>query len=119
MTTVGYGEIVPYSVGEKVYAIFIMLMGATIFAYMLANVANIAENMRGPSAKILEQIKDVTEYLAEKNASPRMTEMVKQHFKFAMQERSSFDEAVLAERLPLPLARDILYLVHELSLIHI
>ena len=113
MTTVGYGEIVPYSVGEKVYAIFIMLMGATIFAYMLANVANIAENMRGPSAKILEQIKDVTEYLAEKNASPGMTEMVKQHFKFAMQERSSFDEAVLAERLPLPLARDILYLVHE------
>merc|ERR1719198_1731590 len=116
MTTVGYGDIVPFSIAEKVYAIFIMLMGATIFAYMLANVASIAESMRGPSAKILEQIKDVTEYLAEKNASPGMTEMIKQHFKFSLQERGSFDESVLAERLPLPMARDIVYFVHERSI---
>ena len=108
MTTVGYGDITPFTEAEKVYAILMMVFGATLFAYVLANVATITETLRGPDAKILERVNYVTEYLVEKNASPAWVLVVKQHFKFALSERSSFDENNLMERLPMSMAQDIL-----------
>ena len=33
MTTLGYGDITPVTVAEKIVAIFIILIGATLFAY--------------------------------------------------------------------------------------
>ena len=47
MTTVGYGDILPFTVSEKVYAIAIMLMGATVFGYIVGSVGTLATNANG------------------------------------------------------------------------
>jgi len=41
MTTVGYGDVVAISIAEKWYSVVIMMLGATVFGYILANIATL------------------------------------------------------------------------------
>ncbi|KAJ1417557.1 hypothetical protein B484DRAFT_309123, partial [Ochromonadaceae sp. CCMP2298] len=39
MSTVGYGDIYPINTSERILNIFVIVIGASIFGYMLANVS--------------------------------------------------------------------------------
>ena len=69
MTTVGYGDICahPESVAEKSYAIVMMGIGATVAAFVLANVAALGDSLSGSAAQVRAQLVHVTEYLQEKS----------------------------------------------------
>jgi voltage-gated potassium channel Kch len=43
VTTVGYGDIYPLSTGDRVVAIFVILIGASMFGYILGQVSTILE----------------------------------------------------------------------------
>ena len=53
MTTVGYGDITPASTHERLYACLAMLLGATLFGYVIGNVA--AMSMSADPAKLRRQ----------------------------------------------------------------
>ncbi len=42
MTTVGYGDVAPYTMNEKIYAIFSMLIACGVFAYVVGSIETIA-----------------------------------------------------------------------------
>eukprot|EP00360_Condylostoma_magnum_P000556 CAMPEP_0168315038 /NCGR_PEP_ID=MMETSP0210-20121227/9962_1 /TAXON_ID=40633 /ORGANISM="Condylostoma magnum, Strain COL2" /LENGTH=44 /DNA_ID= /DNA_START= /DNA_END= /DNA_ORIENTATION= len=41
MTTVGYGDIVPFTVNEKVYAMFSMIVACGVFAYTVGSIGSL------------------------------------------------------------------------------
>ena len=43
MTTIGYGDISAITEGEKLYAIFMMIIACGVFAYIVGNVSSIMD----------------------------------------------------------------------------
>lgn len=65
MTTVGYGDIVPVSNSEKLYSMFLMIYGATIYSFIVSGLINIL-NDKVRSKQILKEklhvLKELREY---------------------------------------------------------
>lgn len=51
MSTIGYGDIVPTTTGERFYIIFAMLIGTSVFAYVVGSVCGIVASMDKKSAE--------------------------------------------------------------------
>ena len=115
MTTVGYGDICahPDSIAEKCYAIVMMAIGATVFAFVLANVAALSDSMGGSQAQVRAHLVHVTEYLEEKTVPLGMHPAIKAHWKFVLASSLGMDEGQLLEQLPTRMAQQILFLAHE------
>jgi len=47
MITVGYGDIVPVTLGEKIYSIFVMLIASAVFAYSMNRINALLSGLDG------------------------------------------------------------------------
>jgi hyperpolarization activated cyclic nucleotide-gated potassium channel 2 len=56
MTTVGYGDVAPYTMNEKIYAIFSMLIACGVFAYVVGSIETIARRSNTMAAVFKEKI---------------------------------------------------------------
>ena len=121
MTTVGYGDICahPESIAEKCYAIVMMAIGATVFAFVLANVAALSDSMSGTQAQVRAQLVHVNEYLEEKKVSLGLCPAIKAHWRFLTASSLGMNEADLLEQLPTRMAQQILFIAHEHVIHHI
>ena len=78
MTTVGYGDVTPQNDAERIYCTVIMVMGATIFGYIVGSVGALAINVNGAPARIHSRVSNAMNYLDEEAMLPRkFKEMVK------------------------------------------
>ncbi|CAM9855304.1 unnamed protein product, partial [Discosporangium mesarthrocarpum] len=72
MTTVGYGDIVPVVDLERVYSTVIMVIGATVFGYIVGSVSALASNPNGSQARETEKLLAVSNYLDEKKIQMKL-----------------------------------------------
>jgi CRP-like cAMP-binding protein len=119
VSTVGYGDIIPYSTSERVVVICIMIFGATIFGYIAANVSTLMGSMDISASRINGKISEVTEFLREKNASAFISKNIINHYKHKLSQSSAYDEAAILSRLPLYLCRKMIAYQHSVTLSHI
>jgi len=56
MTTVGYGDVSPYTMSEKIYAMFSMLIACGVFAYVVGSIETIARRQHTIAAMFKEKI---------------------------------------------------------------
>ncbi|GMH57191.1 hypothetical protein TrLO_g1723 [Triparma laevis f. longispina] len=112
MTTVGYGDISASSVQEKWYAIVIMILGATVFGYILANIASLTGELDARGNRVSASITSMTEYLTEKNIHQNLVKSIKNHIRFNLSSTSVFDERSILQKLPSSLAKK-LFLHHN------
>jgi hypothetical protein len=66
MTTVGYGDVAPYTMNEKIYAIFSMLIACGVFAYVVGSIETIARRSNTMAAVFKEKILHVNQFLMYK-----------------------------------------------------
>ena len=52
MTTVGYGDITPTNMAERIYAICAMFFGATMFGYVIGSIASIYEKASSMNGQV-------------------------------------------------------------------
>jgi len=56
MTTVGYGDVAPYTMNEKIYAIFSMLIACGVFAYVVGSIETITRRSNTMASVFQEKI---------------------------------------------------------------
>jgi hypothetical protein len=64
MLTVGYGDIFAVSNNEKLYAIFTMLLGCCLFAYVMSSIGGLVNEIS--NNKLLARINKLNEYMENK-----------------------------------------------------
>jgi hypothetical protein len=106
MTTVGYGDIVPSNDTERVYSIFIMVMGATVFGYIVGSVSGLASNPNGVGARELDRISTFQNYLEEQNIKPALRRLAKEQYAHNRKFVSVFDEARILNAFPIMLRKE-------------
>ncbi|KAE9340885.1 hypothetical protein PF008_g10900 [Phytophthora fragariae] len=63
MTTVGYGDIHPTTMHERIFAIVAMIIGAWIFAYGITNVVAMVTNLNGPDSRFQLRMDELNDYM--------------------------------------------------------
>jgi CRP-like cAMP-binding protein len=119
LSTVGYGDITPVDTPGQVVSTMIMILGGTVFGYIVANVSGLMSSLDVTSTRVNERIAEVSEYLAEKNASSGLSESIVKHVRYMFTQNSVFDERAIISRLPLHLSRQMIFFHHSETLSHI
>lgn len=100
ITTVGYGDITPTNTGERIYAIVVMVGGATVFGYIIGSIAALAGQDRGSEALVKKKLASVLAYSEEQCFSKATEDALKAHYQFFHQERSPYPEHSHLSQLP-------------------
>lgn len=108
LATVGYGDVVAYTEKERILNIAIMIIGATVFGYIVANVSALMGSLDQHKNLVNERVTEVSEYLHEKNVPVVLRGTIVRHFKHLFNQKSVFDEAGILSRLPTRITQDIL-----------
>lgn len=116
LSTVGYGDIVPIGNAERILAIFIMVLGATVFGYVVANVGTIVSTINQFEARTTDRLTQMSEFMKEKNCSKAVVTEILNHYKHAHKHHSSFDEESILSRLPVRLRIELTY-VEQMSIL--
>jgi len=65
LVTVGYGDITAYSFEEKIFAIFLMLLGVVSFSFATGSIASIITSYDSQTAMLKEKIATLNEMQVE------------------------------------------------------
>jgi len=112
MTTVGYGDFFPMNNWERAFAVVVMIIGATVFGYIVGSVAEMATHTRqNPSA---QHIFTMRQYCEEHGFHQKLINSIRRHYDFWFQEMSPFEyEPEILQRLPHPLRKEVILYIHR------
>jgi CRP-like cAMP-binding protein len=113
LSTVGYGDITPVDTQGRLVATVVMILGGTVFGYIVANVSSLMSSLDVSSARMNERISEVSEYLIEKNARGPLADSIVKHVKYMFTQNSAFDEPAIISRLPLHISRKMIFFQHS------
>lgn len=108
MTTVGYGDILPKSDPERWYATLIMLLGATVFGYIVGSVATVANDPNGVHAMTNRRLTNISNYLIEQDIAKPIRDHTRRSLVYFFERKTPFREAALLDLLPAHLRRQII-----------
>lgn len=108
MTTVGYGDILPQNDLEKLYATVIMLMGATVFGYIVGSVSTLASDPQSVYAQTNLRLTQISNYLKEQSVDKDVRSRVRRAMCYVFQRRTPFKESKLLSILPQALRQEII-----------
>ena len=89
MMTVGYGDITPTTSKERVYVIFIMLIGGGLFGYIMNSIAIILQSMETERTKNRKKIFTVTKYMEKKGLDEEVQLEVRKYLEFLFEDEST------------------------------
>lgn len=116
LATVGYGDIYPTNKKEQAVTIVIMLLGATLFGYIVSNVSALMGSFDLTAQRLNEKVSEVEGYLSEKNVPDSLGVGVVKQIKHTFSQMSAFDETSILKRLPTHLSRQIVSIKHAEAL---
>ena len=102
--------------GERIFSVFVMVMGSTILAYIVGTVSTQAFNKDGGKGLQEQKLSLVRDYLAEQGTPKTLRTAVMKHFCFALEKRTAFDEARIWRNLPHRHRHDVVMCVHRASI---
>ena len=99
MTTVGYGDI---NAGrdndsEIMIAIFAMLVGATVFGYVIGNVTSMIENMDPQQVLYKHKINFAKAFIRDRNFPRDISVRLRKHFEYYYNHKTVFDDTEIVE----------------------
>ena len=112
LSTVGFGDLTPYNYEEKLFAILLMLGGATCFGYMIASIAGLVGGLNRTEAIANDRISEITAYLVERSTPTDIMKEIVRYFTHMFEQRTAYDEAAILNRMPKNLRDKILLIQH-------
>jgi len=85
VTTIGYGDIVPVTMGERVYVIVGMLVGAFEYGYIVGAVSNIIATRNEKINKFQMVMRDLNGFLTEHRFPQHLRVRLREYFKYSLQ----------------------------------
>ncbi|KAL4477342.1 hypothetical protein ABPG72_002336 [Tetrahymena utriculariae] len=85
MVTVGYGDITPISLQEKVFVIFMVVYSCGAFGYIVSSIGNIFTERAQIKAKYKSQLVDIIHYMRTRNIDQTIQSQVFQYLHYLEQ----------------------------------
>jgi len=108
MTTVGYGDITPTRNVEYLFTIVVMILGASVYAFAIANIASLLSNLDAAKTAYWNRIEIIRQHLRSRNAPLDVTAMVRNYYEHVWARYRGLKEEDLFADLPAPLRLEVL-----------
>ncbi|KAL4438079.1 hypothetical protein ABPG74_016858 [Tetrahymena malaccensis] len=82
MVTVGYGDITPVSLAEKVFVIFMVVYSCGVFGYVVSSIGNIFTERAQIQANYKRQLVDIMNYMRTRNIDQMIQSQVFQYLHY-------------------------------------
>jgi len=107
MTTVGFGDITPARTVEYVVAMVVMLMGASLYAFVIGSIASLLSGLNAERTRYRDRMLSVTHYLQQQGVSPDLHQRVRRFYEYLWGKHRGVAENELFQDLPRSLQIDI------------
>ncbi|KAJ8614261.1 hypothetical protein CTAYLR_001122 [Chrysophaeum taylorii] len=107
MTTVGYGDLTPVSTSEHVYAIFVMLFGSILFAYIFGLMASLVASIDVTMANFRTKVDSVQRFLHYRDVPKDLCARVHRSLDHTWVQTRGFDERAIMADLPSSIQLDL------------
>jgi len=108
MTTVGYGDITPNRTVEYLLASVIMLLGASLYAFIIGGLASLLSNLNAAKNSHWEHIESVEQYLRARRVPADLSTRVHNFYEYLWDRHKGLNERALLDYLPESLRLDIM-----------
>lgn len=119
LTTVGYGDWVSIDSYERIIDMFIQVLGATSFGYILAKVTNFLGSVNAYENQKREKLAEVSDYLTENLCPKPLYSAVIKQCRYSLQCKSEYDEKTLLLALPDRLSNEISFDIYSSTMLRI
>ena len=113
LTTVGYGDVVPYLTIEIGTACAVMFAGSCTMGYIIGNVASVIAHEDHINVVIKDRIQVMNSYMKYRGLPTALADRVRRHYEFQWKRTCVYDESALLQTLPPQLRADVALYVHE------
>ncbi|MCF8260706.1 MAG: cyclic nucleotide-binding domain-containing protein [Melioribacteraceae bacterium] len=100
LTTVGFGDIVPNSNFQKIYAIFVEFMGVGVYGYLIGNIASILSKSDPAKARYLENIDKLSALVRYRKIPTDLQKRLQDYYTYIFNKRLGYDESSFIHDLP-------------------
>jgi len=108
MTTVGYGDITPARTVEYVFSSLVMLLGASIFAFIIGSIASLLTGIQAGKNRHWERIDSVTEFLRQRRVPADLNSKVRSYYEYVWSHHQGLDTNTMLNDFPRPLRLEIM-----------
>lgn len=100
LATVGYGDIVPKTDLQMIYAIFVEILGVSIYAFLIGNIAGIMSKKDPAKAQFVENIEKLNVLLHYRQIPVVLQEKIRDYYIYLWRKKLGFNESSFLHGLP-------------------
>ena len=115
MTTVGYGDITPARDLEYVFTVLVMLIGASLYAFIIGNIASLLSNLDSTKVAFWSRADAMNQYLRSHHVSTKLNDHIRAYYEYIWSRYHGLTERDMLSDLPVSVRLEVLhYLTREL-----
>jgi CRP-like cAMP-binding protein len=117
ITAMGYGDIYPVTLPERLFVILVALVGAVVFSYCLGTISSLIAEVAGIDDRRQQRLRAVHEYLQFRLVPPDVRRRARRFYHHAWKRHPApYDELAILAELPPPIRAAVLRAVGERAL---
>ena len=113
LTTVGYGDIKPITSLEKLFTIFVMILGVGTYGFVIGNAATFLTNLDKMKARQIEKLDEVDSFLKYRQVPQDLRKKVHHYYGHLWQHNIVQDENKIMGDLPASLRTEIAFFMYR------
>lgn len=116
LTTVGYGDITPYSTKEMVWSIIVQFIGTCSLGYIMGEVTAIITQEDKSSEMIKEKIASINAYMKYRKLPQDLRVRVREHYSHMWKQTTVWDESEILEEMSGNLRAEVMQYINNSKL---
>jgi hypothetical protein len=100
MTTVGFGDITPSRTSEYLIAMIVMLLGASLYAFIVASIASLLSSLNVEKTRHRDRVQSLSYYLQQRGVSAELNNRVRGYYEYLWARRRGLAESEILSDLP-------------------
>ncbi|MCE9500184.1 MAG: cyclic nucleotide-binding domain-containing protein [Leptospira sp.] len=114
LTTIGYGDITAKTTVQTLFSIFVELLGAGLYGYVIGSIASLIANRDISKSKFSEKMARLDSFMEYKKIPQDLKNKISDYFIYLWETKRGYDETIITDGLPSALKMKVsLYLNRE------
>ena len=109
ITTMGYGDVLPVTNSERMFVIFVAVVGAVVFSYCMGTISSLVSQYSNADDYFRSKLRTVAEYLQYRNVPDELRRKVRSFYSLSYRRAGGlYDEGRILAELSEPLRAEVL-----------